>query len=126
MSLLTLYFLFVHWFADFRLQTEHMALRKSTSNYYLGMHVTVYSVVTIFFWWLCFLITGQHASVLQYFLAFVALFAMHFATDYVTSRITGKLYAAKKVGLFFDVIGIDQWLHYAQIYLVYNFIILNT
>jgi hypothetical protein len=120
-----LYFLLVHWVADFVLQTEHMALRKSTSNYYLGMHVTVYSVTTIFAWWLLFLIVGLHATFLQYVEAYLAIFVMHFITDYITSRITGKYYKAKKTHEFFVTIGFDQWLHYAQIFIVFNYIILN-
>jgi hypothetical protein len=120
-----LYFLLVHWVADFVLQTEHMALRKSTSNYYLGMHVTVYSVTTIFAWWLLFLIVGLKATFLQYVEAYLAIFVMHFITDYITSRITGKYYKAKKTHEFFVTIGFDQWLHYAQIFIVFNYIILN-
>jgi hypothetical protein len=125
MSLLTLYFLLVHWVSDFVLQTEHMAKRKSTSNYYLGMHVTVYSVTTIFAWWLYFIIIGQEVSFLQYFLSFIAIFTMHFITDYITSRKTSKYYSDKKYHEFFTLIGFDQWLHYLQIYLVYYFLILK-
>lgn len=124
MSILTLYFLLIHWVSDFVLQTEHMAKRKSTSNYYLGMHVTAYSVTTIFAWWLCFLIIGQEVSFLQYFLSFIAIFTMHFITDYITSRKTSKYYSDKKYHEFFTLIGWDQFTHYVQIYLVYNFIIM--
>jgi hypothetical protein len=119
-----LYFLLVHWVADFVLQTEHMALRKSTSNYYLGMHVTVYSVTTILAWWLLFSIVGLDATFLQYLLAGTAIFVMHFITDYITSRITGKYYKAKKTHEFFVTIGFDAFLHYCQLFLVFNFIIL--
>ena len=111
-----LYFLLVHWVADFVLQTEHMALRKSTSNYYLGMHVTVYTVTTIVSWWLLFLIVGLHATSLQYLEAGTAIFVMHFI-DYITSRITGKFHKAN--------ISFDQWLHYIQIFTVFNYIILR-
>lgn len=125
MSLLTLYFLLVHWLADFVLQTEHMALRKSTSNYYLGMHVTVYSVTTILGWWLAFLVLGVHVTSWRYLEAGVAIFFMHFITDYITSRITGRYYKAKKNHDFFVTIGFDQWLHYIQIFIVFNYIILK-
>jgi hypothetical protein len=125
MNIIVLYFLLVHWVADFVLQTEHMALRKSTSNYYLGMHVTVYTVTTILAWWLMFLFLGIHATKLTYFFAASAIFGMHFITDYITSRITGKYYKAKKNHEFFVTIGFDQWLHYVQIFIVLNYIILK-
>ena len=125
MSLLTLYFLLTHFFSDFVLQTSHMALNKSTSNYYLGMHVTFYTVATIVLWWLFFLIVDIHATSLQYLLAGTAIFVMHFITDYITSRITSKYYKEKKNHEFFVTIGFDQWLHFAQIFIVFNYIILN-
>tara|TARA_R110000782_G_scaffold15939_2_gene46095 strand:- start:5214 stop:5597 length:384 start_codon:yes stop_codon:yes gene_type:complete len=120
-----LYFLLIHWLGDFVLQTSHMAIRKSTSNYYLGMHVTVYTVTTILGWFLLFLIYGIHATWVQYFCAGLAIFSMHFLTDYITSRITGKYYKQQKNHEFFVTIGFDQWLHYLQIFIVYNYIILK-
>lgn len=125
MSLLTLYFLLTHFFSDFVLQTEHMALRKSTSNYYLGMHVTIYTVTTIVAWWLLFLVVELHATSWQYLGTGIAIFSMHFLTDYITSRITSKYYKAKKSHQFFVTIGFDQWLHYLQIFIVFNYIILK-
>jgi hypothetical protein len=102
-----------------------MALNKSTSNYWLGIHVTVYTLATIFLWLLCFSITGIHTTFLQYVEAAAAIFSMHFITDYVTSRITGKFFRAKKNHEFFVTIGFDQWLHYVQIFIVFNYIILK-
>jgi hypothetical protein len=124
MDLIVLYFLLVHWVADFVLQTSHMALNKSTSNYYLGMHVTIYTVTTIIAWWLLFLIIGIHATSWQYLIAGMAIFTMHGLTDYVTSRITGKYYKEQKNHEFFVTIGFDAFLHYCQLFLVFNFIIL--
>lgn len=120
-----LFFLLVHWVADFVLQTDKMALNKSTSNYWLGKHVTVYTIATISLWGALFSIVGIHASFLQYVEAAVAIFVMHFITDYVTSRITGKYFRAKKNHEFFVTIGFDQWLHYVQIFIVFNYIILK-
>jgi hypothetical protein len=119
-----LFFLFVHWIADFVLQNEKMALNKSTSNYWLGMHVTVYTLATIILWAILFSIVGMRVSFIQYVEAYLALFSMHFITDYITSRITGKYYKAKKNHEFFVTIGFDQWLHYVQIFTVFNYIIL--
>lgn len=120
-----LYFLLVHWLGDFVLQTNHMALRKSTSNYYLGMHVTVYTLTTILAWWLLFLVVGLHTTLWQYLAAGVSIFVMHFITDYITSRITGKYFKAQKNHEFFVTIGFDQWLHYVQLFIVFNYIILK-
>jgi hypothetical protein len=122
-----LYFLLVHWVADFVLQNDKMALNKSTSNYWLGMHVMVYSFATIVLWFIFFWITDLHQYVKfhQYVEAYLALFIMHFITDYITSRITGKYFRAKKNHEFFVTIGFDQWLHYVQIFTVFNYIILK-
>lgn len=120
-----LYFLYVHWLGDFVLQTNHMALRKSTSNYYLAMHVTVYTITTILCWVLLFIMTRLDVTFYTYLKAAGAIFFMHFITDYITSRITGKYYKAKKNHEFFITIGFDQWLHYVQIFIVLNYIILK-
>jgi hypothetical protein len=120
-----LFFLFVHWIADFVLQNEKMALNKSTSNYWLGMHVGVYTLATILSWFILFSIVGLHVTFLQYVEAAVAIFVLHFVTDYITSRITGKYYKAKKNHEFFTTIGFDQWLHSFQIFSVFNYIILT-
>jgi hypothetical protein len=121
-----LFFLFVHWISDFVLQNEKMSLNKSTSNYWLGIHVTVYSLTTITLWAGLFWVTGLHqfVKISQYVEAYLAIFVMHFITDYITSRITGKYYKAKKIHEFFVTIGFDQWLHYVQIFAVFNYIIL--
>jgi hypothetical protein len=125
MSIIVLCFLLVHWLADFVLQTEHMALRKSTSNYYLGMHVIVYTLTTMLCWKLMFYFFGISTMALNFLWATGAIFVMHFLTDYVTSRITGRYYKQQKNHEFFVTIGFDQWLHYVQIFLVFNYIILK-
>ena len=108
-----LYLLLVHWVADFVLQTNQMALNKSKSNYYLGMHVTIYTLTTIVAWWVMLLVVGIYSiTSLTYILAASAIFGMHFITDYITSRISGKYYKAQKNHEFFVTIGFDQWLHY--------------
>lgn len=99
----TLVLVWLHVIADFVLQSDEMATKKSTSNQWLALHVLVYSAC---FLPLCFglgLGTG---------LAFCAVnYAAHFITDYVTSRMTSSLWKEGRRHAFFVVIGIDQGLH---------------
>ena len=115
--------MFFHWIADFILQTEHMAKRKSVSNYYLGYHVVIYTTASMILWLLLFTILGRYYSILGYILAYLTMFILHFSTDYVTSRITSRLHKENKIHNFFVVIGLDQWLHYVQIYITYIILI---
>ena len=92
-----------HFVSDFLLQTEEMANNKSTSNKWLTIHVTCYSIPFIAISPLYALING----------------VLHFITDYITSRITKRLWAEKKVGLFFKVIGFDQAIHMSTLFGTY-------
>lgn len=120
-----IYILLVHWVADFLFQSRHMATRKSESNYYLSLHVTIYSFTTIMLWVLFFLIIGTHMTTFTVFLSLAVTFATHWLTDYVTSRQTSKFYKAENYKAFFDTVGIDQWIHALTLFLTYNYIILN-
>jgi Na+/proline symporter len=93
----------VHVLADFVAQTDEMATRKSSSNEWLLRHVLTYG--TLFAWtgpWYC-----------------IANMALHFATDYVSSRITSRLWKAGRRHAFFVVIGIDQALHLSALVLTW-------
>lgn len=119
----------IHWVADFFCQTDDMAINKSKSNYWLTIHVLVYSAVLIVGtgflnfepgrWVPFFMING----------------VLHWITDYYTSRWTSYLFQKaekhpfEKVYLnswrhwFFTVIGIDQVIHYACLFLTYQYLI---
>jgi hypothetical protein len=118
-----LFILLVHWFADFVLQTHHMSTRKSSSNYYLTLHVTVYTFATVFLWALILPLLQIHLTFSGVWLSFIAIFAMHWVTDYFTSRWTSRLYKEEKYHDFFVVIGFDQVLHYTQLLLTFNYLI---
>jgi len=120
-----LFIIFVHWVSDFVLQSHHMSTRKSSSNYYLTMHVLLYSFVTIFSWALALPLLGIHITSGSVWLAFLFIFVTHWVTDYFTSRLTSKLYKEEKYHDFFVVIGFDQFLHYTQLLITYNYLILN-
>jgi hypothetical protein len=93
----------VHTFADFALQSDKMAINKSSSNRWLALHVGIYATCLLPFGWKFALVN----------------FAAHFATDWVTSRITSKLWKAGERHWFFVVIGIDQALHFTALILTY-------
>lgn len=120
-----LFIIFVHWVSDFVLQTQHISTRKSSSNYYLTMHVVIYSFATILGWSLVLPLLGIRLSSGPVWLAFLLIFVTHWITDYFTSRRTNKLYKEEKYHDFFVVIGFDQVLHYVQLLLIFNYIILN-
>jgi len=121
-----LFIMLVHWFSDFVLQTRHMATRKSEDNYYLGLHVSIYSLSTIFFWFLMLLFTSTDINLVDMLISFVLIFSTHWVTDYFTSRLSSKFYKKEDYYNFFNVIGIDQWLHYLTLFLIFEYVILTV
>ena len=84
-----------HFFADFVLQSDRMALSKSKSFVWLGAHVGVYTLaLTPLGLWFA-LVNG----------------ATHFVVDAITSRINANRWTAEKRGWFFNCIGLDQAIH---------------
>jgi len=100
----------VHFVSDFVLQTDYVAKNKSKSNLVLLQHVVIYSIPFLYFGWMFALIN----------------LVLHFLVDFVTSRITAKLWANNKVHYFFITIGFDQALHLTSLigtrYLMSNYI----
>lgn len=94
-----------HFVADFVLQSDWMAQNKSKRWDALALHVAVY---TLAFLPVTFYALGNTPAGAQ-FLA--ATFALHFATDAITSRINSRLWAQKRVHAFFVGIGADQLSH---------------
>lgn len=120
MITLPLSLLVVHFLGDFVAQSDWMAKNKSRSLEALYFHVLVYSM--------CFVPWG--------FKFWMWTFITHFLTDFVTSRITAKLWFFQPVNLFYNaggeryqlfitlggsrhwffvVIGLDQLIHYVTL-----------
>ena len=103
--------LITHFIADFICQTDRMAKGKSTSNLVLSEHVLVYSMP--------FILMGFIIPISYLFL--ILNFIGHWCTDYVTSRITSKLWKEGKVHWFFVVIGADQLIHALTLIWTYEY-----
>lgn len=125
MSIITiLYILFVHWIADFVLQTEWQATNKSKNFEALTDHTAVYTVV---FWFAMlgynWVIKGGSSSALGVLFFCIITFLCHTSTDYFTSRVNAKLWEEKKVHNFFVSIGFDQFLHFAQLLITFKLLL---
>lgn len=102
-----IYLLLIHWVADFILQSRWMATNKSSSNSILAAHVFVYSIP--------FFVFGSALFV-------VLNFVLHFMVDWVSSRLTSKLWEKKNIHGFFAVVGLDQVLHLTCLFSTYIWI----
>ncbi len=87
--------IFIHWFADFCLQTDKVAQGKSKSNLVLLQHVSIYSAPMLIFGWKFALVN----------------LVLHFITDWFSSRATSYLWQKGDRHNFFVVIGLDQAIH---------------
>ena len=87
--------IWIHFIADFLLQSNKMAINKSSSLKYLGLHCLIYSTP--------FIIFGFKFAMI--------VFLTHFLVDLLSSKATTKLYIAGERHWFFVVIGFDQAIH---------------
>jgi hypothetical protein len=97
-----------HWVGDFVLQTNFQASNKNKRLDALSLHVATYTA-TLFV-----------AAVILFGLMSAITFvvvnaALHFVTDYITSRISSKLWAKQDWHRFFVTIGFDQLIHQATL-----------
>ena len=87
--------IWLHFIADFILQSDNIAKNKSKSNVALSIHMIIYGLPL-------FLIGPLYASINA---------ILHGITDYVTSRVTSYYWSKGETHNFFVVIGLDQANH---------------
>ena len=97
----------LHFVADFVMQSDRVARGKSSSNLILLQHIILYGIPFCLFF-------GIKYAVLNSIL--------HFMVDWNTSRATSFLWAHKKVHWFFVVIGLDQALHMSCLFITYAYL----
>lgn len=123
-----LFIILIHWIADFLLQTQDMATKKSTSIYWLSKHIFAYILGTIPTALMVWIVSHS----LMYALLWLIINGiLHWITDYYTSRWTSKLYVNQQFyapnkyikffnfPAFFSVIGLDQVIHYSCLFITY-------
>lgn len=116
--------LFIHWVADFVLQSHWQAKNKSHNNYALTMHVTVYSICWLLPMTIMFACAGNYrldSFLLACFFSLIT-FATHWVIDFYTSRLNSWLWKKEDVHNFFVSVGFDQFLHFVQLILTYYFL----
>ena len=97
----------VHFVADFVLQSHWMASNKSKCATALISHTALYSVC-----WFCLWPVLGPLTVTFVVVTFLA----HTVTDALTSQVTSALWAREQWHNFFVVVGLDQLLHYGQLF----------
>lgn len=117
-DILFIIILVVHWFADFMLQTDEMSKKKSSNFKILLKHTAIYSFIWFIVTWFIF-----YDIECAIFFTFIT-FTTHTLIDYNSSKLTSYLYKKGNYYWFFKVIGIDQVLHYLQLWFTFKLIIL--
>lgn len=97
----------LHFIADFLLQSTWMSTNKYKDLKALGTHCLLYSLPFLWFGWVYSLLAGL----------------FHFSVDFVTSKITHRLYKNKEYHWFFVVIGLDQAIHMIALTITWVYIV---
>ena len=108
-----LFYLLLHWYADFVCQTDKQAKGKSSSNLQLLAHTSSYGLVVTIGTYILYLANSFGAQYWYTPLLFgIIQFVTHTVVDWITSRINKKLWEDGYVHEFFVMIGFDQFIHY--------------
>jgi len=87
--------IWLHWIADFVMQSDTVATNKSKNTWVLGLHCLTYSLPFVLVGWKFALLNG----------------ILHFPVDFVTSRLTSYYWSIENRHAFFVTIGFDQAVH---------------
>lgn len=112
-----LFYLLLHWYADFVVQTDKQAKSKSSNNWQLLAHTSSYSLIITICTYILYWTNSFGAQYWYIPLIFgIIQFVTHTIIDYITSRINKKLWINEEVHTFFIMIGFDQFIHYGILF----------
>ena len=98
--------IWIHFIADFILQSDKIAINKSKNIKYLFYHCFVYSIPMLLFGWKFAIING----------------VAHFLVDFITSKITFYLWNINQRHWFFTTIGLDQAIHITCLFITLKYL----
>lgn len=104
--------IWVHFTADFILQTDYVAINKSESNSILTTHVVLYIIP--------FIVASLFLPLSSNWMIFNAV--AHWIVDYCSCRATGYFWERNQRHWFFVVIGLDQALHMTCLVWSYSYL----
>lgn len=112
-----LFYLLLHWYADFVVQTRKQQINKSSNNLQLLAHTCSYGLIItictyILYWSNSFGAQYWYTPLIFGLIQFVA----HTVIDWITSRINKTLWEDGYVHEFFAMIGFDQLIHYVILF----------
>lgn len=119
--LLLLIFL-THWISDFVTQGSYIAQNKSKNNGILLQHVAIYGIVFFVCLMMISFIYGPNLplNIDNIFKFCVINSAIHFVVDYITSRLSSKVWREERIHDFFVIIGFDQFIHIVTLLITTN------
>lgn len=98
--------IWLHFLSDFVLQSDKMALNKSSDFKYLSLHCLVYSLPFVLISWKFAFVNG----------------VLHLIVDFFSSKYTAYLWREEKTHWFFAVIGFDQSIHLSCLIITANWL----
>jgi hypothetical protein len=113
LALIFVAMLWAHFIGDFICQSDYHAVNKSKNSWVLAQHVMIYIIP--------FAVLGLFIPMTLAWLAVNVV--LHFVTDFISSRITSKLWLANKRHWFFVTIGADQSVHFTCLFLTYIWLV---
>jgi hypothetical protein len=99
--------IWLHFFADFMLQSDSVAVNKGKNVFYLMYHCCIYMIPFGALFGIKFALINGLA---------------HFLVDLCSSQLTTKFHKSGNRSAFFNTIGFDQAIHLTILFLTYMYL----
>ena len=120
-----IFMLLAHLIGDFFLQSQYMSENKSKDVGVLFVHVLFYTITIFAVTFLYIIISKEYQMIFMLPTYYILNGVLHFIIDFITSKITSRLYKQNKIYWFFVTIGCDQTLHFICLFGTYILLFLN-